>query len=1270
MSARLIGQLEVFRQRLLQVDARNPSVFTSKIVKRRNFDVSEHFRGKASKVFLSALRGQGKIAFTGAGIDAATQAVVSEHLRKVDKSATDLEEETGVQNLRLAVCWLEGMVGPRDVVRAPLFLRSASLKREASGKRAWGVDLDGDTDLVLNESLLGALAKNLGWRASDGFQEALLARVDAIVKDKKLDISTVLTEVRAAFLEEGLEFRHTANGPERLQNTTKAVAVAEGFDMSGLSSHPPARGSEVGGGELALRGYMVVGLFHQSSTALFDDYAALTEKARGGEVDQGIVDNLLEVPADAADVLDPAADSSLDSMLAEEVQIALPCDPSQLQVLRDAQSRECTVVRGPPGTGKSQVIANLVFDAMARGERVLVVCQKRAALDVVMSRLQDSGIGDWVQVVHDTVGDRKDVFKRLNNTLELSKRAPRSVSKGKLKATAQNIDHATAQLAQISTALFSEFQGLTVRDMYREAPTVAGDRGTLPSELLALPWAQLNGLLERLELTWRPAAALTGPLFPLCFRTDWAALTSHDLAQIRSGLVVLEENLRPDVRGQTALALTTDHRNFQETLSTYQQLVTKWWRFLSLRWWITRARHRVLVDATGIVSVDEARALEVHAQSVAKGLESLRTRFRSGWIRVIEGSLRSETSDTPSFKAMVDCMDRHQHAVVDLDHQLSELEPWVSDFLSRDRSEVYAGDGLASQGASTFEAWKDQVRGQALLRWISDAEAHHPVLRGAPFEKYRLLQRQLTKYLDEQPALTRTQIRNEVWRKSAERTLPPELKGTRTKPDTAYNKLAHQLGKQRQLYSIRKILSTFSWQIDNLARCWLLSPEVVAEILPLERGLFDLVVFDEASQLPLERALPVLYRGKRIVIAGDEQQMPPSRFFQSIGDEDEGGEDEAEDEARQAESLLDQAKKIYGFRYLTWHYRSKFGELIEFSNRVFYDGTLQVTPSTARSTELPPIQYHHIAGGQWDKQVNLVEARACADLLLDIARRNEQAPRSVAVIAVNAKHQAAIEDVLRQLEDDDPEAARLIHGLRHPASGSRDDALIVKNIENVQGDERDIVVFSTAYGRPPGGGSMRRNFGAISSEGGDKRLNVAFTRSREQMHVLCSFDPNEVVVEGLKHRGPRVLMGYLKYAKAITAGDRVRADAVLAEFGDPRQRPDGEKELQFDSPFEEEVYEALRAQGLELDTQVGVGGYRIDLGVVHPKARDRYILAVECDGATYHSGASVRERDIARQRALETKGWSFIRIWSRDWWKNQQRCVAEVVAEVQRLVDA
>ncbi|MEM9455597.1 MAG: AAA domain-containing protein [Myxococcota bacterium] len=1248
------AQLRVFQQRLLQVDARNPSVFTGKIVRKRNFDLCSLDAKKAEKAFAHVIGGGGRQRLLGEASGDKEAMVRREHLRKVARTAAEREEETGLEDLRVATAWVEGRVDDRTFVRAPLLLRTAKLHRVRGAKSGWTLEVPKDGELQINQALLGALAKGLRWSFPEDAQAALVTKVEELAERKEKSAEALLQVVTEALEAAELPLVEYDDGPRPLDALTKASAMAEGGTAPNLR----------------LRGYVVVGVFPQSSTALYSDYEELAGRADAGEVDQGIVDNLLETPGDpepgplegnpgSPDGVD------LDQIPAASVHVALPCDPSQYAILCEAQRAECTVVRGPPGTGKSQVIANLLVDALSRGERVLVVCQKRAALDVVQARLRDTGLTPWTYVVHDAAADRADVYAQLRQGVARSRDSVGPDPRTSLAEVSAKIDRSMAELRSIVEPLGTSTHGRPLSHWYRHAPSEQRLAGDLPAELVALEWNELQRILDELQPLRDDALAFSGERAATRMRKSWAGFGDAERRSIAEAVDRIVEL----AAGQSSSLVVVPRERIEglrAVLVSYRDLVGRWWRFLSPRWWRTKRSVAEGAGELGNLPPEQWDApLEV-AGSLRDSLEGLRRFFAPAWVDETERALRSGSAQ--QLDELRSVVDRDFDRVVGLDGRLSKLQPWTQQLLTHEDPGLLAAAGL-DPATSSSSQWTEAVRRNVILHWIEQIERQYPALRGEPFVEYRRLRDRLVDLMKQQAELTTHSVVWAVHDHSRRRKHPPKLEGSRTKPETIWNKLEHELGKQRRLWPLRKTLREFEWPLRHLARAWLLSPEVAAEILPLERGCFDVGIFDEASQLPLERALPVLYRCKRAVIAGDEQQMPPSRFFErGLDDEEVDEEGDVVEDARAALSLLEQAKKIYGFRYLGWHYRSEFGELIEFSNQAFYDGGLHITPPPRRKGSATPITFHAV-DGVWENQVNFAEAKRCVALIESIARANADKPKSIGVVTVNIKQQQAIDDAIRQEEEARPELAELLHKLRHPALGSRDDALIIKSIENIQGDERDVIIFSTGYARPPGDRTVRRNFGAIGQAGGENRLNVAFTRARSEMHVLCSFDPAEVSVEGSKNRGPKVLMSYLRYARAVSEGREELVESLVADLSQDVERRESAKgtPLQFDSEFEEEVYDALRRRGLELDTQVGSGGYRIDLAVVDPRDPTRYCLAIECDGATYHSGRSVRERDVARQQLLEGRGWTFERIWSRDWWRNPQAEIERIAQRVEAL---
>lgn len=419
----------------------------------------------------------------------------------------------------------------------------------------------------------------------------------------------------------------------------------------------------------------------------------------------------------------------------------------------------------------------------------------------------------------------------------------------------------------------------------------------------------------------------------------------------------------------------------------------------------------------------------------------------------------------------------------------------------------------------------------------------------------------------------------------------------------------------------------------------LMSPLSVAQFLGESAITFDLVIFDEASQVLPADAVGAIGRGKQIIVVGDQKQLPPTRFFAATATTLDG-----DDEDELPESILD-ACLASGLpqKPLLWHYRSRHEQLIAFSNKHFYDNRLITFPPPNASDRA--VEFIHVADGVYDRasqRVNRVEAKRIADLVVDHVRRRPG--QSVGVIAFSEAQKVAIGTEIDALKRKHPELEGLL-----PENGDKDMDFFVKSLEEVQGDERDVIFFSVGYG-PDLSGKMTMNFGPLNRQGGERRLNVAITRARDRVTILASFRPQDIDHSRTSAVGVHLLRSYLEYAEQ---GPIALLGEITSEGGE------------FDSPFEEAVANALAAHGLRVVPQVGVGGFRIDLGIKDDTA-DRYILGIECDGATYHSSRTARDRDRLRQQILENLGWRIHRIWSTDWLKDPIRETQRVLVAVEQ----
>lgn len=460
-------------------------------------------------------------------------------------------------------------------------------------------------------------------------------------------------------------------------------------------------------------------------------------------------------------------------------------------------------------------------------------------------------------------------------------------------------------------------------------------------------------------------------------------------------------------------------------------------------------------------------------------------------------------------------------------------------------------------------------------------------------------------------------------------------------PDSPVGLIKKEYNKSRRHMPIRKFLDAISPVAKSLKPCYMMSPMSVSQYLPVAPE-FDIVIFDEASQIPPWDAIGAMSRGKQAIIVGDTKQLPPTAFF-SMNSEDNN------DEKIDCESVLEMFGGLYPEMLLKWHYRSRSESLISFSNHHIYDNRLHTFPACFTEDNKVSLKIVEGKNAFYDRSKSRTNVGEAENVVREIFDRlkNEQESNSIGVVTFSSAQANLISDLIdSQLQ--------LETQYEYCFDVSNPEYVFVKNLENVQGDERDVILFSVGYGKDANG-KINKNFGPLNNSGGERRLNVAVTRSRTEVKIFTNFHPREFDVSGSSSEGLRLLKEYLLYAKD---GHKalLREETVSVEDF-------------FDSPFEKEVATKLREKGWEVRTQIGVGGYKIDLGVVHPEYPGQFLAGIECDGARYHSARSARDRDILRQAVLEGLGWNILRIWSTDWWYNSDKCIEKIEEQLNQLKD-
>jgi len=473
---------------------------------------------------------------------------------------------------------------------------------------------------------------------------------------------------------------------------------------------------------------------------------------------------------------------------------------------------------------------------------------------------------------------------------------------------------------------------------------------------------------------------------------------------------------------------------------------------------------------------------------------------------------------------------------------------------------------------------------------------------------------------------------------------PAGSKGSRVTDLTEMALLKHYASKTRLRISMRRILEKAGHALQTLKPCFMMGPLSVAQYLKPGSLKFDMVIMDEASQIRPEDALGAIARGAQLIVVGDPKQLPPTSFFDKINDEDPETEDE-EFVTTGQESILEMVTPYFTpVRSLDWHYRSRHESLIAFSNNQFYNRRLLLFPSsTAKSDDLG-IEYHYVDEGVCNSSVNEREAaEVVRGAIRELKRMNGK--YTIGIVAMNVKQQVAIQDEwdrqLRELPDVLEMADRL--------DSEKGEPYFIKNLENVQGDERDIMILSMTYG-PDSEGHQYQRFGPINMPKGWRRLNVLFTRARRKMIVYSSMRSGEIASGAESSRGRTALKNFIEYCET---GKLVDQPVVTGR--EPA------------NDFEIAVAEEVRNCGFRAIPQVGVSGYFIDIGVTHEAYPGEYLLGIECDGAPYHSAKSARDRDKLRQNILESMGWKIYRIWSTDWYRRNSSEKRRLISTLEKI---
>ncbi|OFW07224.1 MAG: hypothetical protein A3H96_17025 [Acidobacteria bacterium RIFCSPLOWO2_02_FULL_67_36] len=1251
-----------------------------------------------------------------------TPEALDHSLRRIDEQARTAIEEQGVNTLFMTLGMLQHKES-RDSdtwFRAPLVFLPVQLTRKSA--RSGYTVAAADEDALVNPALIEWLCSNFG-----------------IVLPELPDSETI---------------SDTYDLQTFLKGAAQAVANQIGW---------------------AVQGDVYLGLFSFQKLVMFKDLEANGDAigrhrlirqllARAGSSVHGLPDDIRQLQLDS-------------DFTPESTYQVVDADSSQMRAAAAVSKGHDIVIEGPPGTGKSQTITNLVAQALAAGKSVLFVAEKMAALEVVHRRLVQAGIGEFCLELHSSKANKRAVMKGLSAALDASLQpiagttgtghrlpvvrgalsdyvravhepfgalgkspygvvgelgtvlqAPkikldadiskvtaedlaagrraledmevhaRAVGDPRLhpwrdarktlyteddldtaKALAVDIDDSVGilltQVASASAAFgvpagstLDEAEGMAeVADVLGASPGVAA--GILQSDAWNSPPREATTLLatgrKLRQLRERLRANLKDDVFDLQHSEDIAYIERKS-SGVLSFFAILDARYRainrrwvgwrrpgyvPSLLEQARVLKQVDEvsavvHELAAAEKTGRALFGALWKAADSDWsrldeYVAYVvRYRALAIGRGLAA-DAARLAE-HRKPDVGALRTLAAGAQR--LRMQLGELQNTVGWPDGYLQASPICEIGARAKA-IATNLAKAPAWAAFESSRQRAVATIAHDVVDPGMSgavPFDVLPSAFLRAFHMKWMSAVvQAREPLHQfdtlshEAMVKDFRHLDQLV---LQQNRAALAGMLRDRVQHKLRQ----PE--GAASLP-----LLRRELVKQRKLRPLRRTLRDCDGAIRAIKPCFMMSPLTVAQYSDGSAPSFDVVIFDEASQLPTEDAVGAVVRGRQLVVVGDPKQLPPTNFFMvSGGSVDAVLGDDGTPLFDDTESVLEEFMgAAVPMSRLKWHYRSAHESLINFSNISFYDADLHTFPSAVTDSDTAGLEFRFVEGGVYEgKGVNLIEARRIADEVVSFAVAQLQRRAaglntlSLGVGTLNLRQQLAIVDELEVRRRADPSIEPFF-------DRSTNEPFFVKNLENIQGDERDAIFLSITYGRSPDG-RVRYNFGPLNRDNGWRRLNVLVTRARRQMKVFSSIHDHDINPAGAVSEGPRLLRDFLSYAE-----HRRISGAVVSIAADT------------ESPFERDVCLELARRGVRIQPQVGVCGYRVDVGILDDDVPGRFVCGIECDGVAYHSMETVRDRDRLRQQVLEDRGWIIHRVWSTDWFKDRQGQIDRLLQLIQ-----
>ena len=1333
MSANITEILQTYIRRLTNLSGNNRMLYLPRIASEQFLDVHELSQLNKEKSFTlieSLIRGNKKIVcpMVDSRLEASNE--ISKKLKKLMRHDHFIYEERGTKDLHIGWPFIRGKFLDGTFVRCPLLLFPVELVAE---NNQWAIRLRDDATVSFNKSFLLAYAVYNKVTADD-------ALLEEDFDDFDNDSNTFRTSLYHLLQSSSLDIHFNPDNYRDELNFFTNFKKEE-FDQ------------QHGVGQLKLFPEAVLGIFPQSGSFLVPDYLELIEQNKIKNFEEFFYKR--SNAEHQTNIL--AKDQNYISHVKEEkIFTGLTLDAWQENAVKAIKLGHSLVVQGPPGTGKSHLICNLISDCIASGKSILVVCQKRAALDVVYHRLKDQGLSDYLALVHDFKNDRKEIYQKAAAQIErVNEYKTRNNNLDTIQLernfiqTSRKIDQITEELEEFKAALFDEQEcGVSVKELYLRS-NATSEVINLKQEYQYYKINTLDKFLRILKSYSHYAVKFELQGYGLYKRKTFVDFTSTDLNSLRSILdeiplftkklstaLSASSSAVPDwQQGEALLEKETEIKEIfrlllgnksyayfqrmtdeddEETsslwlsnikrvvsdcfvdegpevstpsnqLGTFQKALSRsmkarkniiglvrWELFSKDKYLIKRilVNNNLKSNKAGFRTLEQKLDNRLNLEHNFSKLKSkvwlldfpeeYSRQATENWFEVqlnamkaklIFGSVRGLSSFiNPKNLSEKEFKEKLENLYRQLSTFIPQKEKWLThlslpqiDQLTADPAQSQTIKALITQdfyalcefdklkaslntdeqsilnklqektGNWNFEAAKTLFTNSLFLAWIDHIETKHPVLRIVSSGKLGLLENELRESITE-----KQKISAEIILIRARERVVEDLEFSRLNNRITYRDLHHQVTKKKKIWPIRKVVSEFEDELFRILPCWLASPESVSAIFPMKE-MFDLVIFDEASQCFAERGIPAMYRGKQLLVAGDSKQLRPSDLYQVRWQEEDIDETDLE-----IDSLLELTERYLQQVQLKGHYRSKSPALIDFSNYYFYGGQLNLLPDAkVLNQPEPAIEYLKVSG-IWENNTNAVEAEKIAELVLEITQQNPE--KEIGIITFNAPQQSL---VLDKLEEKFALQSQLVP-----------ETLFVKNIENVQGDEKDIIIFSIAYA-PDVKGKMNMQFGSLNMVGGENRLNVAITRAREKIYIVTSIRPEELSVEDTKNQGPKILKQYLQYT---------------SEVSEQKVKPFISKTTTHNAAWY--LKTKIKEQGNFKKIELQIGSFPfVDLVA---KKESQFYGLILTDDDLYYQSISVKDPHALIPLLLEQKNWKHTMLYSRSYWQDPDKLFNEV----------